>query len=634
MFAAHLMLAVAFGLIHVFLQSLALATIFDSSLMEVLKTNFFIKMAMRITVYTLIVVGCSVFITYQRRREEESKARTLETRVAIAQFQVLKSKLNPEFLFHTLRGISGLMHRNIESADRLTARLGDFLRLTLETSSARNVPLHEEIELVKSFIEIRRFDHPGLRMIFDVDPHSLGALIPNRVLLDVIQRSEPSDLIHLSALPENNHLTLSLSGLRDKTISTPDSDTPYSWMADKEQIKLKLPLQLTEHSDEHDDADLYQSLDEFQRSIAQKEDMVRKSKPSRMRRFWGTILVWTAAGLLFSSTDVLTRLAGGQPVDLLLALRSSLLWYLWALFTPLIFAMVRLFPLRTGTLQKNILIHSIFSFLVGFIMALLYYGQMKVFPVEGWEASLREIIVQYPYVLDALTYWGILGAHEALAQRWAYIQQDVRSAKLKRNLMEANLEALKMQLHPHFLFNTLNSIAELMHEDLKVAEEMLKRLETFLRLTFEKSDVHEITLQNELDYLRNYLDIQQVRFQNRLQVALKIDPLAMEDRVPNLILQPIVENAILHGVSPRIDAGRVEIRAFHHNGNLLLEVEDDGPGLRSDSFREGVGMSNTRMRLQQIYGKDCSFKVRNNPRGGLVVRLQIPSTEIRHERTN
>jgi LytS/YehU family sensor histidine kinase len=206
------------------------------------------------------------------------------------------------------------------------------------------------------------------------------------------------------------------------------------------------------------------------------------------------------------------------------------------------------------------------------------------------------------------------------------LQEEVRTIKLKGNLMEAYVQALKMQLHPHFLFNTLNSISELMHEDLEAAEKMLKRLENFLRLTFENTDVQEITVQNELHFLQNYLEIQQVRFQNRLKVDLEIDPQAMKDRVPNLILQPIVENAIRHGVSPRMDSGRVEIRAFHKEGNLLLQVEDDGPGLRGGGFREGVGMSNTRRRLEQIYGKSCRFHVQNNPHGGLIVTLQIPAT--------
>ena len=194
--------------------------------------------------------------------------------------------------------------------------------------------------------------------------------------------------------------------------------------------------------------------------------------------------------------------------------------------------------------------------------------------------------------------------------------------------MEAQLHALKMQLHPHFLFNTLNSISELMHEDQEAAERMLKRLEDFLRLTFQNSDIQEISLEKELEFLRNYLEIQQVRFQNRLKVDLKIDPAAMKDSVPNLILQPIVENAIRHGIAPRLGPGKIEIRASHDNGQLLLQVEDDGPGLPGGEYREGLGITNTRMRLEQLYGKQCRFQMTNNSYGGLLVTLQIP---VHHE---
>jgi LytS/YehU family sensor histidine kinase len=253
-----------------------------------------------------------------------------------------------------------------------------------------------------------------------------------------------------------------------------------------------------------------------------------------------------------------------------------------------------------------------------------------VFAVDS--PPFLEVILRYPYLFDGLTYWAVVGVHAGLSDHWAYLKEDLRTSKLKESLMQAQVQVLKMQLHPHFLFNTLNSISELMHEDMEAAEKMLKRLEDFLRITFQNSDVQEISLEKELEFLRNYLDIQQVRFQNRLKVDLSIDPQALQDRVPNMILQPIVENAIRHGVAPRVDSGRVEIRALHKQGNLLLEVEDDGPGLTTGSYREGIGMSNTRMRLEQIYGDECLFRVRNHPGGGLVVTLQIPSnTEASRE---
>lgn len=629
LFFAHLLLAFVFGLLNIVLQSGLISLLFDEPLVKNISPNFYVRLAMRVAFYYLIVIACSVVIEHKRRKEEELKARNLETRLALAQFQVLKSQLNPDFLLETLQSISNLMRKDIEAADRLTARLGDFLRLSLESSCAGYVPLQEEVELVKTYVDIRRFSHPDLHLIVRLDPHFIGTLVPSRVLLDPVQTLAPVEKLEISTAEKNGHLSISVAGLERPDQQLASRERPFPWRYENQKLLLDVPLLMNVQEDQPAGETFFQSLEDFHRSIAQKERTMQNSKPSSRRRFWVTLGVWTLAGLFFFSTEIMTRFSNRQPLLILETLRDSLAWYWWAILTPLIFFLARKFPLRPGSLKKSAVVHLLSSATISFSMAFLYMAQRWIFQLDVTAETVRDIVLRYPYLFDALTYWAIVGVHEGLLQRWQYLQEDVRTAKLKGNLMEAQVQALKMQLHPHFLFNALNSISELMHEDLRAAGEMLNRLADFLRLTFQSSDVQEITLQNELGYLRNYLDIQQVRFQNRLRIELKIDPEAMQDRVPNLILQPIVENAIRHGVSPRIDSGKVEIRAFHREGNLFLEVEDDGPGLKSGSFREGIGMSNTRMRLKQIYGTECRFGIQNNPKGGLVVTMQIPSTELR-----
>ncbi len=187
-----------------------------------------------------------------------------------------------------------------------------------------------------------------------------------------------------------------------------------------------------------------------------------------------------------------------------------------------------------------------------------------------------------------------------------------------------------MQLHPHFLFNTLHSISALVHKDPDAADRMIARLGDFLRLTLDTAATQEVPLRQELNFLNCYLEIERIRFHDRLTTRLHVEPQTLSCRVPNLILQPIVENAIRHGIGPRSAPGRIEISAKRDHGSLRIEVRDNGPGLPAISkpngrAREGVGLANTRERLAQLYGGSHRLELKNAPDGGLVVTLEIPA---------
>jgi len=222
----------------------------------------------------------------------------------------------------------------------------------------------------------------------------------------------------------------------------------------------------------------------------------------------------------------------------------------------------------------------------------------------------------------------ILAVCHAMEYYRKFRENEIRASHLEMRLAQSQLQALKMQLHPHFLFNTLHSISALMNKDMKTADKMISRLGDFLRLTLENSGAQQVTLQQELDFLKCYLEIEQIRFQDRLSVQMNIDPEIVDAKVPNLILQPIVENAIRHGIAPRVEPGIINIDAQRHNGMLEINIKDNGPGLNSNgsngNFREGVGLSNTRARLTQLYGELHRFNLKNAEGGGLVVNIQIP----------
>jgi LytS/YehU family sensor histidine kinase len=233
---------------------------------------------------------------------------------------------------------------------------------------------------------------------------------------------------------------------------------------------------------------------------------------------------------------------------------------------------------------------------------------------------LRRITLQFP------TFWGLVGVAHALRFYERSKIREVREAELESRLAQARLEALRMQLNPHFLFNTLNSIASLIQEEPAAAEEMIEALSELLRLTLNSTDRQEITVREELQFLDRFLHIEQTRFGNRLRVEKVVDAGALDALVPILILQPLVENAVRHGIENQIAPGTVRISVERCGKTLRLGVVDDGRGLKAqhDGLKEGVGLNNTRARLKELYGGKGVLEVCPGKERGFAVELQIP----------
>jgi LytS/YehU family sensor histidine kinase len=224
-------------------------------------------------------------------------------------------------------------------------------------------------------------------------------------------------------------------------------------------------------------------------------------------------------------------------------------------------------------------------------------------------------------------YFIILLLNHALEYYRRFQDEQLSASQLKAELAQAQLQALKMQLHPHFLFNTLNAIAVLIEEDPKAARAMLGQLSDLLRLTLENVETQEVPLRQELEFLDQYLRIQQTRFGERLAIRKAIDPATIEASVPYLILQPLVENAIRHGIAPRDAAGTVRIGASRSGDRLRLIVEDDGLGLAKDGRSQegtGIGLGGTRARLQQLYAGRATFDLQPRVPTGAIATLDLP----------
>ncbi len=337
---------------------------------------------------------------------------------------------------------------------------------------------------------------------------------------------------------------------------------------------------------------------------------------------WLVILgLWTLLGLFFASQTALIYQYRQHWVPWALVIKLSLSeWYIWAAFTPVILWLARKFPLERGRWPRSLLVHLPASVLFTLLkIAVEEQVRHTLLGLNGPMDSASKLHIAF------LTYWTIVGVALALGYYGRYREHQLASARLEKQLAQAQLQALQMQLHPHFLFNTMHAISALMHKDVEAADRMLARLSDLLRLTLDNSHRQEVTLREEMEFIGRYLEIQQIRFRDRLRVKTDVSAEALDASVPNLLLQPLVENAIRHGIAPRHEPGAIEIRAALADGNLHLEVQDDGPGMpRGAESREGLGLSNTRARLAQLYGAAHRFELRRGHPRGLLVFIEVP----------
>jgi two-component system, LytTR family, sensor kinase len=344
---------------------------------------------------------------------------------------------------------------------------------------------------------------------------------------------------------------------------------------------------------------------------------------------------WTFLALLYGNqTYFFMRAEGMQHEWWRVILWHILAWNVWTALTPLILWAGRRFPIERARLERGVLLHLPIFALVSSINIAAYtalYVSVRPYDVfhstaPFWHQYYEKLLARFP--LDFLIYSAILGVGYALDYYDKYREREWRAAQLEAQLAQAQLETLKMQLHPHFLFNTLHAISSLVREQKnKSAVDMIAGLSGLLRHAIETSRKQEVSLREELEFLELYLDIQQMRFSDRLKVEMSIEPATLDAAVPNLILQPLVENAIRHGIAPRVAGGLIQISTRRENGLLEIRVADDGEGLKGEWRLEdagGIGLANTRARLEQLYGAEHRFYVGNRDHGGVEALLAFP----------
>ena len=346
-------------------------------------------------------------------------------------------------------------------------------------------------------------------------------------------------------------------------------------------------------------------------------------------------IAWTLVSIVFAGISYAAAIGeNNKEFGFVSALRLNLVqFYVWAILAPFVFRFSRRFPIELRPRNvRNLLLY--FPALISFA------GIHQVLHLTVLWSISPQWRHRYPALIDCYRAYFAFGfyidliiallmviAVHALLYYQSFRASELAQSSLKAQLAHAQLRALKMQLHPHFLFNTLHSISSLVLEDPPKANSMIARLGDFLRLTVENSEQQLVTLKEETEFLRCYLEIEQVRFGDRLTVVFELEPQTLSAHVPHLILQPVVENAIQHAIAPRAVRGHINIEAKRLGGWLRVAVSDNGPGISSNSIlpaKKCVGLANVRTRLQQIYGPDFRFELMNGGNGGVTVVMEIP----------
>jgi signal transduction histidine kinase len=346
---------------------------------------------------------------------------------------------------------------------------------------------------------------------------------------------------------------------------------------------------------------------------------------STLSRWLLGFLAWTVLALLSASQIAVAMGAEGRSFEWGRLLTSRLVdWYSCAIFTPAFFWLARRYPIDQRRWVSHLPLHlalaaaaSAGKFAVQRFVMIELIG--RPFP------SLAQALAE-GFIFENIAFWCVIAAVHAIEFHQRVREREVLTARLQARLSEAQLDALASRLHPHFLFNTLQGISTLVYRDPAAADAMLGHLSTLLRRALARGQGHEVSLAEELALLEEYLAIVQARFGDRVVVEREVDSSALGGLVPQLVLQPLVENAVEHGVARRAGAGRIGIRVKREGDRVRIAVTDDGPGLERPA-QEGVGLSSTRLRLGELYGEAGTLALEPGPAGGLVATVTVPFHE-------
>lgn len=350
------------------------------------------------------------------------------------------------------------------------------------------------------------------------------------------------------------------------------------------------------------------------------------------------IAFWGLLALFNTSQSLLSAYANNRPVRWASTLIWQIGWLVWAGLTPLVIGLAKKYKIDKTLLRKSVLTHlglAVTICSLHFVLeASLNYTTSYFFNPHPLKSQWFVGLIAYKFHVHLFAYFAIVGIVQAIgyfgqSQKFALEKSalELKTNQLESQLVQAQLQSLKMQLQPHFLFNTHHAVIALMlKQENQQAIEMLTKLSNLLRLTLDQGKQQVISLAEETGFVQLYLDIQQIRYQHRLQIHMNVPDKLQQAQVPNMLLQPLVENALKHGIEPHSQSGILDINTslVEAGTMLMLTIQDDGQGIDFDNFKEGIGLQNTRQRLQQLYPNKFDIQLSNMPQGGALVEVTIP----------
>ena len=352
---------------------------------------------------------------------------------------------------------------------------------------------------------------------------------------------------------------------------------------------------------------------------------------SRLQLVVYALAWWSGLVLIFATRSDI----GGQPVTGTEAFKAAAArWYVWAILSYFIILVDKRLPIRQDAVWKRLLVHLPISCV--FIAVYTYLNYWACIFLEGpidlavsSAGSTLEVLSRALTRPSNLVYWVILSTHRVLTYEQEKKQQELKTARLEVLFADARLATLRSQLHPHFLFNSLNAISAYIETAPRVAIQMLAQLSDLLRMSLQHHEAQEIPLREEFAFLDKYLGLQKLRFEDRFEIDIRMDAAVASAMVPTFILQPLVENAILHGIAARNEKGLIEVRAWRDKDDLRISIRDDGPGLRPGWTKQngsGTGLKNSQARIETLYGNNGPERldIRNAPGRGVLVNLCLP----------
>jgi LytS/YehU family sensor histidine kinase len=620
---------------------------------------FYLHRTFEFTVFTVFAHGMMYGERYHQKEREELRLRAQvagsTTDRMRAQVRALKMDWSPRFLTRTLESIGDLLGRDVAAAKRLLLGLSSVLRRTLAQARTETVRLEQEVEFVREVLRVEAMRRPGLAVEWELEDDALELAVPHMSLLAMVFQALQGDdgpaRLRISAAPEPSgvRLIVDVHGAAAGEDATASDSIPDRLRAvygpehglrriplDGNGVRLQLVC-----SSEPTEGDREAAIDRSSvpSPVPASAPPAEDAGPAIGGRL--ELGTYAAFALFYSLLTLFTARAHVGAGDVVLAAPAWLyvagmgayvaLW--WASMAVTARFLSSRYPVRHGNWPRRLALHLLGAVFVGILNGLAYYPFQR-YVIEGGMVTIG-LLSNWDWG-DLAVYPPLAGIAHGFAYAREYHAKRISELRLRSLLSEAELsrtdaelQALKAELNPHFLFNALNTVSSLMHTRVDESRRVVAHLSALLRRVLQSGALQEVTLREEVEFVRLYLEIEQARFGEALRIRYDVHPATLRARVPHLLIQPLVENAVKHGLRPRDGTGQVVLSTRRDGDFLELAVADDGVGPEHSPSEDGTGtgLANLRERLRQMYGSEHTFELVAAPGGGATARVRIPFSE-------